>query len=615
MTAGGRQPAFGALAAFLLSFALYLWCLAPSITFYDSGEFVTAVQFLGSAHSPGYPLFLLFAKPFTWLPFGNLAFRVNFATAVSAATACLAAYQLTMILLKSAPNVGDEAFGNVTRQLAALAAALLFATSQRLWLQSNHDKPYPLLAGICALILILLLRWKQAHENGLEQPAWWYATAFLAGLASGAHQTIVLFLPGCLLFVLVVAPGSIHRFRELVLSGAMLLFGAMVQLYLPLRAAAESRQNWGDPSTLERLLWHLLRKGYPEEPHARSFELLLKQLGAFDIPQEFGWLGLVLCGIGLWYCWNLQRAFAVCCITCLLSFWLVIVGYFNPQPESIFLTEEFYTPLYLLAAVVTAVGLYRLMVWGASSASVFEHYGQGHKALLAVFFLMLPTAQFFSNLPYQDQHANYLAQDYGMNTLRSLPEDTVLFTWGDSGAFPLWYLQGVERMREDVDLPHIPHLPFTWYQREMPRLTKSFGKIQVSMGAEQRFYKMAASLQRQRPLAVDYSTFHSLPWPSQKPMQSGIVYHLSADKQQLFDNVVWDLLTLHRMTVQGWHPDEDSQKAQAIHAYCLLQSAEDLAQRGSLVEAGTLLQYIETIMPAWQKNVQQLRQRYAIAAS
>ncbi|MBV5323579.1 DUF2723 domain-containing protein, partial [bacterium] len=63
------------LLAFLLPLCLYLWCLAPTITFYDSGEFATAVNFLGSAHSPGYPLFLLYAKPFTWLPFGNIAYR------------------------------------------------------------------------------------------------------------------------------------------------------------------------------------------------------------------------------------------------------------------------------------------------------------------------------------------------------------------------------------------------------------------------------------------------------------------------------------------------------------------------------------------------------------
>ena len=72
-------------AAWLLPFALYLTTLAPEVTTQDSGEFMTAIAYLGSAHSPGYPLFVLFAKPFTWLPIGSIAFTINLATASAAA--------------------------------------------------------------------------------------------------------------------------------------------------------------------------------------------------------------------------------------------------------------------------------------------------------------------------------------------------------------------------------------------------------------------------------------------------------------------------------------------------------------------------------------------------
>ena len=51
------------ILSFLLPFALYMITLAPSVTFFDSGEFLTATASLGSAHSPGYPLFLMYAKP------------------------------------------------------------------------------------------------------------------------------------------------------------------------------------------------------------------------------------------------------------------------------------------------------------------------------------------------------------------------------------------------------------------------------------------------------------------------------------------------------------------------------------------------------------------------
>jgi len=604
------------LLAFMLPLGIYLGCLAPTITFYDSGEFVTAVHFLGSAHSPGYPLFLLFAKPFTWLPVGTIAFKVNVATAVSAALACLMVYHLIRVLLDVVIFCEDPVFSEFAKRLAAMSGALIFAVSPRLWLQSNHDKPYPLLAFISGLILFFLLRWGKNHLHGNEQPAWWYAAAFLAGLATGAHQTIVLLLPGCLLFVLVTSWQSIRRVREWIVTVCMLLLGGAVQLYLPLRAAAETRQNWGDPDVLSRFLWHLLRRGYPEDPHSRDLSLLFKQLAAFNLPHEFGWVGLLFVLIGVWSCWQIQRAFLVYLAASLCCFWLIIAGYFNPQSESIFLTEEFYTPLYLLAAVVIAIGLFTAAARGAAAAQKPDHYGVSHHVVLAFFFLLMPLVQLSLNFSAQDQHQNYLAQDYALNTLRPLPEDALLFTWGDSGAFPLWYMQGVERFREDLDLAHIPHLVFPWYQRELPRLARAFKEEPGTVTAELLFIHLVEKLRQQRSVLMDFSTRYSLNWNNQQPVQQGMLYWLSDSGSTHYDDgAIWKMYVLHRLTPKGWLPDMDSHKALIIHAYCLLQSAEELARRGHVKEASRLLLLTEGIMPEWQENLKLMRRRYAIPAA
>lgn len=607
-----RHLDYWSLLAFLIPFTLYLWSLAPTVTFYDSGEFTTAVYFLGSAHSPGYPLFLLYAKPFTSLPFGNLAFRVNLATAVSAALVCCTAFYLILSLLKDVSFVQDDAFSQFAQRLAALSGALVLSVSPRLWLQSNHDKPYPLVALIASLVLLFLLRWRDELKHGCEQPAWWYGAAFLVGLGTGAHQTVILLVPGCLVFVLMTEPQAIRRVREWLLTGVLLLLGGAVQLYLPLRAAAEARQNWGDPSSLSRFLWHVLRRGYPEELHSRDMSLLLKQLGAFDVPHEFGWVGFVFFCAGIWATWKIQRAFLFFVLVSLGSFWLVIAGYFNPQTESVFLTEEFYTPIYLMVAVMIAIGLYFVTAWGADSAKQPEQYGASYRLLLAVLFLLIPVTQLVINLPTQDQHKNYLAHDYALNTLRPLPEEAILFTWGDSGAFPLWYLQGVERFREDLDLPHIPHLVFHWYQRELPRLAADFKGGPAGLKSEQLFTHLITQHRDGRPLLMDYSTRYSLDWHNRQPVQTGIIYWPAEVVGDSCNDLIWDEYVLHRLVPQGWHPDMDSYKALVIHAYCLLQSAEDLARHGHVDEAGRLLRITETIMPGWKESLHQMQQRYAI---
>lgn len=608
------------LAAFLLPLTLHLATLAPSVTFYDSGEFITATQVLGSAHSPGYPLFLLFAKPFTWLPFGSIAFRVNLATACGAALACGSLFLLVRQLLSGMAISHDDRFSTFARNATALASSLLFATSPRLWLQTNHDKPYPLLAGMVALGFLFLLRWREEFLAGSERPAWWYGVGLLTGLASGAHQTIILLLPAWLLFVAATEPRLLLRVRDLLLTAAFGLAGGAVQLYLPLRAVAQPVQNWGDPDSLSRFLWHVLRRGYPEEPHLRDLSLLLKQLAGFSIPYEFGWIGLLFLAAGLLACWQRQHPFVIACGAALLGFWAVIVGFFNPRAESIFLTEEFYTPLYLLAAALIAVGLHAVLSWGVRQSQQPERYGVQHKLLVLLFVLLLPAFQLFSNYKHNDQRSNYIAQDYAANTLRSLPEQAVLFTWGDSGAFPLWYLQTVERLREDVDLPHIPHLVFDWYRQELPRLRPSFeGILLQDQTAAQLFHVLAARLQAERPVLMDYSTRHSLDWGRLEPLPQGIVFWLPSDgipETPIDGAAFWRLQTLHRIAMElGWLIDQDTDKAVMITAHSLLQAAEEVARQGRGEPAGRMLDAVQRMVPAWGEAVTQLRRRYGLPLS
>ncbi len=608
------------LASWLLPFGLYLTTLAPSVTFYDSGEFITAIHGLGSAHSPGYPLFLLFAKPFTWLPFGNFAFRVNLATAVSASLACCGVFLLVRQLLAGHPCAGEEVFSAFVLNSAALTGSLLFAVSPRLWLQTNHDKPYPLLAFLVALTFLFLLRWREGLVAGDDRPAWWYGVGFLAGLATGAHQTIILLVPAWLLFVALSEPRQLLRLRELILTVAAALAGSAVQLYLPLRAAAGAHQNWGDPSSLSRFLWHFLRKGYPEEPHGRDLTLLMHQLAAFSIPREFGWIGLLFLVAGLLCCWRRHRPLVVALVAALCTFWAVIVGLFNPQPESIFLTEEFYTPLYLLAAALIAVGLFDIVSRGIAAAEQPARYGTTHRLLVLLFLLLLPGFQLAANYRANAEQENYMAQDYAVNTLRTLPEQAVLFTWGDSGAFPLWYLQSVERLREDVDLPHIPHLVFGWYDHELPRLRQAFAEVRPQgMTAELAFARLAVLLQRQRPVLMDYSTRYSIPWQGFNPVPRGMLYWVpggaaapvSADPAAL-----WRLLTLRRLGLQQeWQVDQDSEKAVLITAHCLLVAAEQEARLGGRRRAAAMLTEVQRMVPEWEAGVEQVRLRYGLAGA
>src|SRR5439155_11834540 len=78
----------GAGAVFIVALLLYSWTLAPTVTLTDSGELILAAHGLGVAHPPGFPLWVMLAHLASLVPFGNVATRINFSSAVFAALAC-----------------------------------------------------------------------------------------------------------------------------------------------------------------------------------------------------------------------------------------------------------------------------------------------------------------------------------------------------------------------------------------------------------------------------------------------------------------------------------------------------------------------------------------------
>ncbi len=605
------------ILSFLIPFAIYMVTLAPSVTFFDSGEFLTAAASLGSAHSPGYPLFLMYVKPFTWLPFGNIAFRINVATAVSSSLACLMVYVLTTSLLKKEVLLHDARFNRLAIDFAGLAAAVSFGVTPRLWLQSNHDKPYPLLAVISAIIFYLLLQWQEHYREGEERPSYVYVCTFLAGLAMAVHQTIVLLLPAWFLMIVLTDWRMLKRVKELILATAFALLGFSVHLYLPLRALSNPLLNWGDPKSVEQFLWHFLRKGYPSEHPLRNADLLLAQIRAFNVPREFTWLGAVLVLLGLACLWKKNRTVVTAYLSTIIVFLLVIAGYFNTPMEVIFLTEEFFTPLYLLTAVFIGTGLFSLLRSAINSARLPERIGGPVYGVVAVLFFTLPTALCAVNYFENDQHDNYIAFDYAANSLRSLPRNAVMFTWGDSGAFPLWYLQGIERMREDVDLPHTPHLVFNWYLDSMPHLFKNSNLRKVdtaSLGPEVALRIAVTENFGIRPVFIDFSTRYSVEFSSYLPSQRGIVYRLRHinEPSGVPDLSLWGNYSSRGIMEKQSFLDLDTGKAILIYANGYLEEGEYLAAIGRYQDAVTMLQQAELISPEMRASADQIRMRYAL---
>lgn len=73
-----KDYTWGILAfIFIGSLVVYWMTSARSVFWWDSGELIASVSSLGIAHRPGFPIYILLAKMFSFLPFGTITFKVN----------------------------------------------------------------------------------------------------------------------------------------------------------------------------------------------------------------------------------------------------------------------------------------------------------------------------------------------------------------------------------------------------------------------------------------------------------------------------------------------------------------------------------------------------------
>ena len=147
------------VAIFLISITIYLCTLAPTVTADDSGELIAASYTLGIAHPPGYPLWTLLAKLFTFIPIRNIGYRVNLMSAFFASLTVTTIYFLVPLMLPSASSLRRIA------RVSALAASLTFAFSSTFWSQAVITEVYTLNAFFVAITILLLLLWNQKKQE------------------------------------------------------------------------------------------------------------------------------------------------------------------------------------------------------------------------------------------------------------------------------------------------------------------------------------------------------------------------------------------------------------------------------------------------------------------
>jgi hypothetical protein len=117
-----------------------------------------------------------------------------------------------------------------------------------------------------------------------------------------------------------------------------------------------------------------------------------------------------------------------------------------------------------------AGSFYAFAIWiGMGVAGMFQVLRTKFKANLSAIMATLlslvavPLLMASQNWDDHDRSGRYTARDIARNYMNSCSRDAVLFTVGDNDTFPLWYVQDVEGVREDVRIINMMLFNMDWY--------------------------------------------------------------------------------------------------------------------------------------------------------
>jgi hypothetical protein len=427
---GGEMKAV-VFAAVLIALGVFIMTVPPTIYLGDSGEIAAAAYTLGICHPPGYPVFMLMEKIFSFIPAGDIAFRMNLLSSVLAAFLLFVFYITAAYALENMFQEENPAFC----RLAALAVSCAFVFSKLFWFEAVNIKGGIYVLEYLAVLAAVLFALKFYYEKSVK---YFYAAVYLAGFLPVIHHTsglaMVFIITGC------IAAAGAKKSRVIPAAAALFALGFFTPyLYLYLRAGVAG-VAWADISGRHDIFRHITRFVYmaqespPFTMGAAVFKTrnyLMEFLGSYNIiclPVIFG----------IYRMYNsARRHFNILAAFFLLNFAGIIIFTSNdPSPMYVYTNRTFY----LLNDLV----LFMFAAYGIAAATGFIEERK-IKITAAACAMIVPSIFIASNYQACDLSGNFLAYDHAMNICKTLEPDGIFFEKSDEIVFGLQYLKYVKK--------------------------------------------------------------------------------------------------------------------------------------------------------------------------
>lgn len=423
---------------FLSTFAIFVSFLTPNVNTGDAGELIASSYFMGVAHPSGYPLYLQIGKLFTFLPFGNIGFRMALVSALFSS--------LSLVLLAWLVQRLTEDKTAVFFSVAVLLVSYSYFT------QSVIAKFYPLNLFLVLLIFALWLNMllRNYDENTL------YLTAFIFGLITANHHT-------GLMMAAALFP-AIYFYRKSlrwgIVPALLLLFAAgfLINVYLFLRGGNDTAFfNSSNIINLKDFWQVLLRLVYKEGSTVAAAGSIVSDFArywyairnfVFVLTKNFSLFSFPLMFAGILYLYKRERRFLTIALLALCLYGpflakLTFSGQTQTGEDYYFGANQYFLPGFAFYVFLMGVGFYQAFLWLKMTDM---------KILLKVLplvFSVFPIFFLVSRATDSNYRTNHVPYQYAKDMHSILPINSVFMVYGDNAAYQGWYLKLVGRYRED----------------------------------------------------------------------------------------------------------------------------------------------------------------------
>lgn len=409
---------------FLFSFLFFIFNLAPTVTYGDSAEFVIGAYKLTIVHPSGYPLYLLLGKLFTFIPIGDIAYRVNlmsaFFGALTSSMVFLILSELTQSLLISFISTFTLTFSLTFSYLSTIAEV------------------YTLNAFFVALLIYILLQWNKKGEKKLL-----FLFSFILGLSLTNHLTILLFLPSFLIYFFLNSSKAYLRSMDLAKMIFLFLLGLLPYLYIPIVSSSSSEIIfWPKIRSFKEFILFVSGSHFKVWLLNRSIKEFINSISKFIsfLLIQFPGLATVFGVIGFW---RNKKEYKKEFILLFLMFFVLFLFGINYRIEDI---HHFYLPCYLIFSIWIGFGI--LWLWKRTPQQ--KKYRILFISTIFLLFLSYKLTYETLGIPMQIEKSCYFSDTSRMGLLSTEKNSVIICDWAYATLFRYW--QMVYGIRKDVKI-------------------------------------------------------------------------------------------------------------------------------------------------------------------